>query len=232
MTRFKSTPGLIILAVALTLALSGTPLVGQQPQQPVGAKVTPAEALQKLKDGNGRFVADKPTAKNYATRRAETAGGQKPFAVILACADSRVGPELVFDQTLGDLFVVRVAGNVTDPTVLGSIEYAVVHLGAPLIVVMGHEKCGAVAAALEGVKESGNLGELLKEVHVGDNAAGLPANIAGNAKFQATSMLVRSKVIDEMVRGQRVQIVSAVYDLGSGTIQWLGSPKAEDKKAK
>jgi carbonic anhydrase len=201
-------------------------------QQAAGAKITPAAALQKLKEGNARFVADKPTARNYAARRAETAGSQKPFAIFLACADSRVTPELVFDQTLGDLFVVRVAGNVIDPSMLGSMEFAVVQFGVPLIVVMGHDKCGAVEAALEGVKASGNLGELLKEVHIGDKAAGLPANIAANAKFQATDMLVRSKVIDEMVKGERVQIVSAVYDLSAGTIQWLGSPKAEGKKAK
>jgi len=221
MTRLHLIRYPVVLALGLTLALSGRLSRGDEPQQAAGTKVTPAEALQKLKDGNGRFVADKSAAKNYAQRRGETALGQKPFAIILACADSRVGPELVFDQTLGDLFVVRVARNVTDPTVLGSIEFAVVHLGAPLIVVLGHEKCGAVAAAMEGTKAEGNLGELLKEVHVGDKAGGLPAAIKANAKFHAEAMLQHSKVIDEMVKGQRVQIVTGVYDLTTGAVEWL-----------
>ncbi len=102
-----------------------------------------------------------------ARRRALLAKGQHPHAVILSCADSRVAPELLFDQGLGDLFVLRVAGNISDPFVLGSIEYAVEHLHAPLIVVLGHESCGAVAAALTKVDFPGNLGTLIKEVHVG-----------------------------------------------------------------
>src|SRR5439155_1280302 len=113
------------------------------------APVTGAQALERLKAGNTRFAADKSNPKNIGKdRRAVLAKGQHPFAVVLTCADSRVAPELVFDQGLGDLFVLRVAGNIADPFVLGSIEYAVEHLHTPLIVVLGHESCGAVAAAL------------------------------------------------------------------------------------
>src|SRR5205085_10520354 len=136
-----------------------------------------------LKEGNGRFAAGKLAVKDVgAQRRATLAKGQHPFAVVLACADSRVPPELVFDQGLGELFVLRVAGNLADPFVLGSIEYAVEHLHTPLIVVLGHENCGAVAAALTKAAFPGNLGTLVKEVHVGKNlpmerAAALPAAV-------------------------------------------------------
>ncbi|HYV39416.1 MAG TPA: carbonic anhydrase [Gemmataceae bacterium] len=218
------------LGLAIVLALAGQSTRADDPRQAAGDKVTPAEALQKLKDGNARFIAQKTTAKNDAARRAETAKGQKPFAIILACADSRVGPEIVFDQSLGDLFVIRVAGNVTDPSILGSIEYAVLHIGTPLVVVMGHEKCGAVAAVLEGGKAEGNLAELLKEVHVGDPKGSLAANVKDNAKFHADAMLKQSKTINDMVKSGRVQIVTSYYDLSAGTIEWLGSPEVKKGK--
>src|SRR5947209_2306854 len=126
------------------------------------APPTAEGAIKLLKEGNGRFAQGKLAAKDTgANRRALLAKGQHPFAVVLTCADSRVAPELVFDQGLGDLFVLRVAGNITDPFTLGSIEYAVEHLHTPLIVVLGHENCGAVAAALTKVEFPGNLGTLI-----------------------------------------------------------------------
>src|SRR5262249_7971690 len=125
---------------------------------------TAEEALQRLKQGNARFVADKLDQKKDigGKRRGDLAKGQRPFAIILSCADSRVPPELVFDQGLGDLFVVRVAGNVTDPVVLGSIEYGVQVLKAPLIIVLGHESCGAVQAAIAGGELPGNIAQFVK----------------------------------------------------------------------
>lgn len=109
-----------------------------------------ADALQRLQDGNARFVADHAVTHDLGDqRRHELVGGQHPFAIVLACADSRVPPELLFDQGLGDLFVIRVAGNVVDPAILGSIEYAVDHLGVQLVVVLGHEACGGVQAVLD-----------------------------------------------------------------------------------
>ena len=130
---------------------------------------TPDQAMTMLTDGNARFVAGKLTHPHEtAERRTEVAKGQKPFAVILACADSRVGPEVIFDAGLGDLFVVRVAGNIADDTVLGSIEYAVEHLGSPLIVVCGHERCGAVQATVDTLKSNqpppGHLGALIDPI--------------------------------------------------------------------
>src|SRR5262245_24451061 len=150
-------------------------LPAQAPADPAAA------ALAKLKEGNGRFVGGKAMTKGIDVKeRAELVKGQQPFAIVLTCADSRVAPELVFDQGLGQLFVLRVAGNVCDPNILGSIEYGVEHLKSPLIVVMGHEKCGAVAAAIGGGELHGNLGKLIKEVHVGkdlpkDKAAAMTA---------------------------------------------------------
>ena len=108
---------------------------------------TPTAALERLKEGNARFAGDRPAAKDQGSkRRAELARGQRPFAVIITCSDSRVPPETVFDQGLGDLFVIRLAGNVVDTAAVGSVEYAVAHLHVPLVVVLGHEECGAVQA--------------------------------------------------------------------------------------
>src|SRR5439155_16101250 len=131
---------------------------------------SPAAAWQKLKEGNARFVSDRLAARQIGEeRRARLAKGQQPFAVVLSCADSRVVPELLFDQGLGDVFVVRVAGNIADKAMLGSIEYAVEHLHVPLVVVLGHESCGAVQAALDGKPLPGNLGWLVKQVYTGNN---------------------------------------------------------------
>ncbi len=209
---------LLVLFLFLGWAAS---LVAQVPGDPAEA------ALAKLKQGNARFVADKPTAsKDLANRRAELAKGQHPFAIILACADSRVGPELIFDQGLGDLFVVRVAGNVTDPAIIGSIEYAVEHFNTPLVVVMGHSKCGAVTAALEGKELPGNIGKLVKEVYVGkdlpkDRAAALEAGIQANVLHQANRLTRDSAVLKEFAENKRVRIVPAVYSLSSGEVKWL-----------
>src|SRR5215218_7417660 len=116
----------------------------------------PADALKAIMEGNARFVAAKAAYPHQTVeQRTSVAGGQHPIAVVLSCSDSRVPPELVFDQGLGDLFVVRVAGNVADDAVIASIEYAVEHLGPTLVVVLGHEKCGAVAATLDAVKTGG-----------------------------------------------------------------------------
>jgi carbonic anhydrase len=199
------------------------------------AKVTPAEALKKLKDGNERFIADKVEAKKYAKVRAETAAGQKPFAIVLACADSRVAPELVFDQTLGDIFVVRLAGNAAPPAIIGSIEYAVLHFGTPLIVVLGHDHCGAVSAVVKGEKAEGNIAEAVKLIHTGE-LTGKDTNekvanaVRANARFQAEALLKDSKVIAEMVKGERVQIVTGVYNLSSGGIEWLAPPEVKKGK--
>jgi carbonic anhydrase len=196
---------------------------------------SPAVALERLKDGNKRFAAERPIERNVsALRRAELARGQHPFAVILTCADSRVAPEIIFDQGLGDLFVLRVAGNIADPGEVGSIEYAVEHLHVPLVVVLGHEKCGAVQAAVEGKPIPGDLGWLVRQIYVGDDGPGrssdpLAAGIQANALYQASELTHRSHDLADLVKAGRVRVVCGVYSLTSGTIHWLD--RSDEKPA-
>jgi carbonic anhydrase len=199
-------------------------------------KPTPAEALKKLKEGNARFAANKLTARDVgAERRAELDKGQHPFAVVLTCADSRVSPELIFDQGLGDLFVVRGAGNISDPYTIGSIEYAVEHLKAPLIVVLAHDKCGAVEAAMSGKEFHGNLGRVIKDIYVPkglpkDKADALPVGIKANAVHQADELTRSSTVLKDFASSKRIQIVTGVYSLKSGEIGWVEPAKAKESK--
>jgi carbonic anhydrase len=222
MNTFRSRLG----AASLLFLLSG-PLVRAQ-EIP-----SAAEALERLKAGNVRFAEDKSGPKNIGKeRRQELAKGQKPYAIILACADSRVTPELVFDTGLGEIFVVRVAGNVATPDIIGAMEYAVEHLHTPLIIVMGHESCGAVKAAVDGGKLEGNLGWLIKQVDVGkdlpkDPKAALDAGVKNNALAQARLLTEKSPVIKEFVHSKRVTIVPAVYSLSTGKVEWL-ELKAEE----
>ena len=199
----------------------------QPPTKAKGQKsLSPDEALERLKEGNKRFANERLERRNVGPqRRRELAGGQHPFAVVVTCADSRLTPEFIFDQGLGDLFVLRVAGNVADPFVLGSIEYAVEHLHVPLIALLGHEKCGAVEAALADQKPAGNLGELVALIEVGKGLPSgkdaLPAAIRNNARHQTRLLTERSKVIKEQVVKKEVRIVCGVYQLESGKIDWL-----------
>jgi carbonic anhydrase len=188
---------------------------------------SPEQAWQRLKAGNNRF-ADGMLEKQElgASRRQELAKGQKPFAVVLTCADSRVAPELIFNQGLGDMFVLRVAGNIADPFTLGSIEYAVEHFHVPLVVVLGHEKCGAVEAALGKDKPGGNLGKLIGEIDVGrdlpaGNEAALAAGVKNNVRHHTRLLTERSDVIREHVAKKEVRIVSGVYQLGTGKVDWV-----------
>jgi carbonic anhydrase len=214
------------LAVVV-IAGFGSAYLGAQEKAP-----TAEDALQRLKQGNVRFAADKLDQKKDigAKRRGDLAKGQRPFAVILACADSRVAPELIFDQGLGDLFVIRVAGNVTDPAILGSIEYAVEHVKVPLIVVVGHEKCGAVDAALSGGELHGNLAKVIKEVQPGkdlpkDKDAALAAGVKNNVLEQAARLTQQSTVVKDFASSKRIQIAAGVYSLKNGTVEWLDLPK-------
>jgi carbonic anhydrase len=150
------------------------------------------------------------------------AKGQAPFALVLTCADSRVAPELVFDQGLGDLFVLRVAGNISEPAVLGSIEYALEHLHTPLIVVIGHESCGAVKAAVEGGHLDGNLSWLIERVYVGKGKPkDMKEAVKTNALRQAALLSEQSKIIKELVHNKRVQIVAGAYSLSTGKVDWF-----------
>jgi len=212
---------IILLSASLCIFLS-FPANGQEK-----SALTAEQALERLKKGNEKFVADNSQPQKLgAERRRELAKGQHPFAIVLTCADSRVAPEYIFNQGLGDIFVLRVAGNIADPFVLGSMEYAVEHLHSPLIVVLGHSKCGAVDAAMGTSKPGGNLGKVITEVHVGkdlpaEKPAALDAAIANNVRHQAELLTKRSDVVKEFVEHKKVRIVSGVYSLATGKVEWL-----------
>lgn len=175
-------------------------------------------ALLSLKAGNARFVSGALTPKDdYATLREKLSTGQHPFAVVLCCSDSRVAPEILFDQKLGDLFVIRNAGNVVDEDVLGSIEYAVEHLGTPLVVVMGHSCCGAVTATCQGGELPGHILDLAKRIKpsVSTNCC-----IDDNARRHAQRMAQLIEK-DEIVHHIGAKVVAAFYDLQSGQVEWL-----------
>jgi carbonic anhydrase len=206
----------------------------------VGVGVTADEALQKLLEGNKRYVESKMSAcgESTAAAREKLATGQKPYAIILSCSDSRVPPELIFDKTLGEIFVVRVAGNVPDPVVLGSIEYAAEHIGSPLIMVLGHERCGAVKATVETKgKAEGNIGAIVKTIAPAlkkaqkeckepkDSAKLVECVVEANAKLVAANLTKQSKVIKHLVQEGKVKIVTAKYDLDDGQVTLLGGKK-------
>jgi carbonic anhydrase len=188
------------------------------------ASVSADAALAKLKEGNARFVTSKvSSSKPIAARRAETAQGQHPFAIVVGCADSRTPPEMIFDQNIGDIFVARGAGNLIDDHTLGSIEYAVEHLGVRLIVVLGHERCGAVEAALAGDTAPGHVQSLVRDIQpavkavkgkVGDQ---LHLAVVENARLMADE--VRSKG-NFGALAKDLKIIPAVYDLDSGKVDW------------
>lgn len=204
-----------------------------------GAGITPDEALKKLMDGNARFMKDDKEYVNWGeVRRKELAKGQKPFAVILSCSDSRVPPEHVFDQELGDIFVIRVAGNVADPIELGSVEYAAEHLNVPLVMVMGHRSCGAVTAATAGGKPEGNIGAIIKKItpavesakkRAKDKDKVLDAAIEDNAILVSKTLTEKSEILKRLVESGKVKIVSAVYELHTGKVDILDS--GEEKRS-
>jgi carbonic anhydrase len=203
-------------------------------------KLSSSEALNLLKEGNARYVAGNEQRPNRdRQRRGLTAlQGQQPFAAVLACSDSRVPVELLFDRGIGDLFVVRVAGNVADKTQVGSIEYAVEHLGTPLVAVLGHTRCGAVSAVARGEEVSGNvaaLGELIASA-VAKARADYPGAIGDLLVYEAVKAnvwiavekcLKSSATMRREVKSGALAVVGAIYDIDSGQVDWMGTHPAE-----
>jgi len=223
------------LATGLVAAggvLAAVPAADADPR----AKAPPAnpdEALARLKEGNARFVRGKATATPAITvRRAKLAEGQAPFAAVLGCADSRLPPEIVFDQGLGDLFTVRVAGNTASaPVVVGSVEYAASILGSSLIVVLGHDDCGAVKAAIDVVTKGASLpGQLdgfvepiVPAVQAVQNVSSdqlLQAVVVQNIRQADAALTAQSLIADEIVAG-KLKVVGAEYRLSSGKVEFL-----------
>ena len=184
------------------------------------------EVISRLEAGNKNFVNDKLDGKlQNSSRRTDLTSGQEPYAIILSCADSRVVPELAFDAGLGELFVIRVAGNVANNSSIASIEYAVAHLGTTVIVVLGHESCGAVTAAMGGGDNGHNLNHLLSHITpaLAASAEGAAVNdvVKKNAELTGLELKNRSSIISNAVESGKVKIIPAFYNLGSGAVDWL-----------
>ena len=183
---------------------------------------------ERLKEGNKRYVIDLENPSSDKELRGSLTGGQQPFAIVLSCADSRVVPEMIFDCNIGELFVVRVAGNIANKSSIASIEYAVAHLNCKMILVLGHESCGAVTAAVNGGDNGPNLNHLTDHianaVHAGQGkelADVIKINAADNAKALASN----SQIIGDAVVNNSVIIKSAYYNLGSGVVDFIDWPR-------
>ncbi len=215
------------------LVLSGVPAPARAAGVPP-TSLKPDEALAKLKEGNKRYVeAPELCEADMLKRREQVAKGQAPWATIITCADSRVPPELVFGGlNLGELFVCRNAGNTADVATLGTIEYGAEHLGSPLIVVMGHERCGAVQAACEvaekGTKLPGFIGPMVDAILPAAQAekgkeGDFVANVVrANARLTAEKIGTASEIVKHLVEKSKVKIVYAVYDLDTGKVEFIG----------
>jgi len=189
------------------------------------AVVSGDKALQKLMDGNNRYVSAQMSHPNQTpARRSEVIEGQHPFAVIVGCSDSRVPPEIIFDQGLGDLFVVRLAGHVLSDEALGSIEYALEHLGTRLIMVLGHDNCGAVTAAVKGGDIPGHIGSIVKAIAPAvKKAKNQPGDLLENAIRENVAMVVEQlkysdPLLKELVENGALKIVGAHYHLDDGKV--------------
>ena len=216
----------------------------------INARVTAAmilasEALERLREGNRRFVSDVRGRAAFVTqtRRNELAEGQEPFAIILGCSDSRVPAEIVFDQGLGDLFVIRVAGNIVASSQIGSVEFAAERFGTPLVVVLGHSRCGAVLATLEELmrpreKQSRNLRLIVDRIRPSvegllgtelshDSEALVRHAVRGNIRASANQVRHGSEVLEDLIQKGRVLVVGAEYSLETGVVDFFdGVPKA------
>ncbi len=210
--------GLAIAAAAGSLVPGGGALAQ--------TTLSPAEALDRLMAGNDRFVHARLTSPqdDLAALRAATTGKQEPFAAILSCADSRVPVELVFDQSIGRLFVARVAGNIASPEIIASLEYGVAALGVRVVMVLGHQGCGAVTAAEEGKAEPGQISALYAPIRPAvDRAHGdVDTAIRLNAQIQAGLLATASPVIAGAVAAGNLKVVSAYYALATGKVTLLG----------
>ncbi len=195
----------------------------------VQAKMTPKEALHRLIEGNERFTKNYREQHNYREEVASAASGQWPFAVVLSCIDSRTSPSIIFDQSIGDFFNTRVAGNVVNNDVLASMEYAVKYAGAKLVVVLGHTSCGAVTSACKGV-EDGHITALLNKIkpsveHCGCGSNG-PVDVdrvaANHVENSLEEVRKRSDILAQKEANGEILIVGAMYDIASGEVSFMG----------
>jgi carbonic anhydrase len=217
---------------ALALATAGSRNLFAAGEMPKPENViSPDEAWARLKKGNERYVEGTTKRHDFAAEREALTGGQNPFAGILSCADSRIGPEFTFDSARGDLFVVRVAGNFAEDNGIASFEYAVKFLGVPLLVVLGHDKCGAVDAAIKTVKDGaelpGHLPGLVEHIAPAVKTAlkeegDLLANaIRDNVLLNIQKLKSSSPILSDYVGSGKVKVVGGVYKLATGRVDWV-----------
>ena len=219
-TRRGSRIGFAFLLPAIVCALA--------PGSKTENKVTADSALAELRAGNAHHVAHRHQHPHEtAERQRELVSVQHPHAEILSCSDSRVPPEVIFDQGLGDLFIIRVAGNVVSDIELGSLEYGAEHLHVPLLVVLGHQHCGAVTAAVEGAGTEGHIGALINLVRPAvEKTHGLPGDAVENAVKANVELVVKqlrtsTPVLSELVSHGKLKVIGAVYSLETGKVTWL-----------
>jgi len=193
-----------------------------------GSKISGEQALVKLMDGNARFSSGNASHPDQTfERRSELVAGQQPFAVVVGCSDSRIPPEVIFDQGLGDIFVIRTAGQVMDNVTIASVEYAVEHLGVPLVVVLGHDSCGAVTAAVKGGEVEGHLDSLVDYIspavheakETGNESELLDNSIDNNIFNIVDEMETSEPVLSEKVAEGELMVVGARYHLDSGEVE-------------
>lgn len=232
MAEMKTTRRGALGSMAALAALSSGAVRAEQVSgaaHPVVTQLTPDEALALLEKGNAEFLTDAPYRRtDTRARRLEIAAAQAPFAVLVGCSDSRVSPELLFGRGLGELFIIRVAGNTADLAALGSVEYAVSQLGVPLVVVLGHERCGAVAAALAVVERNatfpGRIGDMVEPIIPAvlsartDDGILLHDAVIANIERVVVSLRQSSPLLQEREEAGKLRIVGAIYDLDDGRV--------------
>jgi carbonic anhydrase len=227
----------LVLAVLALFALNASCLWAKS----AGPGVTPDEAVKMLKEGNDRYAGGTVTHPNQdPQRRGATASmGQQPFATVISCSDSRVPVEILFDAGVGDVFVIRVAGNVADVDETGSIEYGVDHLGTPLLVVLGHTKCGAVTAVVQKAELHGNIVPLVDNIipavakaqAQNPNLSGdalIPKAIEANVWQVIEDIFKNSHTVRDSAKAGHVKVLGAMYDIESGKVEWMGPHPNQD----
>jgi carbonic anhydrase len=222
-------------ATGALLTVSGRALAAEISAMSAEAQrnMTPGQALSALKDGNERFVDGKMLQRNLMAQVRTTASGQYPFAVVLGCIDSRVPPELVFDQGIGDIFSPRIAGNFADTDIIGSIEFATKLAGAKLVVVLGHTECGAIKGACDSV-QLGNLTQTLSNIspavyavkdirddRTSKNKAFVQKVTYENVRLTVQALTERSAVLKDLVVGNQLKLVGAMHDVATGRVSFM-----------
>jgi carbonic anhydrase len=227
----------VMTGAAALFAASALPFAFARADQPLSAgpapnTIPPAEALDRLMQGNARYVAGESICRDYSVGRAERVAVQYPIVAVLSCSDSRVAPELTFDQGPGEVFVVRVAGNFVNPDGLASFEYAVEILGTPLLMVLGHTNCGAVSAAVKVVQEHaelpGHLPELVESIEPAVIAAHgkhpsdlVAATIEENVRLNVKRLIDDTPLLSDALAAKKIAIAGGVYDIATGKVNLI-----------